>query len=505
MCIWLTEHSTLSADGDPGGLTNVGTRYKEGGDMMVSLLIQFYNMLLSNGELPKEWKVAHIIPIHKGGSKSRCENYRPISLTCAMCKILEAVIKKDILVFLSSNNMIFSSQHGFLPRRSTATALLSFLEEVSLSIDDNQLVDAIYLDFRKAFDSVPHKRLVEKLKSYGIQSPLICWISSFLSDRYQLVKIGNSFSRHLKVVSGVPQGSILGPLLFLIFINDIDEVIKNASIIKYADDIRLFLKFSRNTNSNCGPELLQADLHGIEMWCKTWLLKLNTSKCNCIYFGLKNSSHTYLLNNIPLPSVSSERDLGVLLTADLKPSLQCLQVANRANKILGCIRLSFKYLDASTLIVLYKALVLPVLEYCTVAWCPFFVKDIETLEKVQRRMTRMLPGLRHLPYEVRLKALGLMTLHTRRIKHDLIFVFKLLHGMIDLDPLKFFSPCSDSRTRGHDFKLCFNFSRLTFRNKFFSQRVVHYWNSLPNDCVNASSLPSFKQALSQHFDRNGFH
>ena len=183
------------------------------------------------------------------------------------------------------------------------------------------------------------------------------------------MKIGKSFSRYVKVVSGVPQGSVLGSLLFLIFINDIDEVIKYSSIIKYADDIRLFLNFSSNANS--GPELLQADLHSIEMWCKTWLLKLNATKCNCIYFGSKNAHHTYLLDDVSLPSVSGEKDLGVLITSDLKPSMQCLQVANRANRILGCIRLSFKYLDASTLTTLYKALVLPVLEYCSVAWSPF--------------------------------------------------------------------------------------------------------------------------------------
>ncbi|MEL6931234.1 MAG: reverse transcriptase family protein, partial [Cyanobacteria bacterium J06600_6] len=197
----------------PDGITY--EMIKEGGDTMIRLLIKFYNMLLSNGELPNEWKVAHIIPIHKGGSKSRCENYRPISLTCAICKILEAVIKTDILVFLSNSNTIFSSQHGFLPGRSTATALLSFLEDVSLYIEDYQNVDAIYLDFKKAFDSVPHKRLVGKLKSYGIQSPLLSWIRSFLADRYQSVRIGKSFSKYVKVVSGVLQDSSLGPLLFL--------------------------------------------------------------------------------------------------------------------------------------------------------------------------------------------------------------------------------------------------------------------------------------------------
>ena len=178
---------------------------------------------------------------------------------------------------------------------------------------------------------------------------------------------------------------------------------------------------------------------------------------------------------------------------------------NRANKILGCIRLAFKYLDPPTLISLYKALVLPVLEYCSVAWCPFYVRDIEVLEKVQRRMTRILPGFRDLSYEERLKSLNLLTLYARRIRHDMTFVFKLFHGMIDLDASKFFQVVSERRTRGHNWKLKVNFSRLETRKNFFSQRVVNYWNDLPNDCVNASSLSRFKSALSQYFLEKGIH
>ena len=148
---------------------------------------------------------------------------------------------------------------------------------------------------------------------------------------------------------------------------------------------------------------------------------------------------------------------------------------------------------------------LPHLDYCSVAWCPFYARDIEVLQKVQRRMTRILPGLRHLPYVERLQSLNLLTLYARRIKHDLIFLFKLLHGRVNLDASKFFQPAVERRTRGHNLKLQVNFSRLTTRKHFFSQRVVSLWNDLPSDCVNAFYLSNFKLGLHNYFLLKGIH
>ena len=493
----------LRSSPGPDGITYL--MIKEGGFKLTAIFARFYNFLLSRGDIPTEWKRAHVIPIHKKGSLAKCENYRPVSLTSVVCKVMEAIIKKVVLNFFLENGMLSVTQHGFLPKRSSSTALLDFLEDVSLSIDNGLSVDAVYLDFRKAFDSVPHKRLIKKLVSYGIREPLICWISSFLTNRVQMVKIGNTLSHSVSVVSGVPQGSVLGPLLFLIYINDIDDYIQNASIIKFADDIRLYMAYPNHISHVSGPELLQDDLSRVLAWSKTWLLKLSSNKCNCIHFGSKNSCHNYFLDSVLLPSTKEEVDLGVLITSDLKPSSQCRRVAARANKILGCIRLAFKYLDPPTLVSLYKALVLPHLDYCSVAWCPFYIRDIEVLEKVQRRMTRILPHFRDLPYEQRLKSLNLLTLYARRLKHDLIFVFKLFNNKVDLDASKFFAPTSVTRTRGHNLKLQVGFSHHIMRKNFFSQRVIKHWNNLPSDCVNATSLSSFELALSGYFIRNDIH
>ena len=485
----------------PDGITYL--LVKEGGYKLFGILARFYDLLLSKGEIPFQWKQACVVPIHKKGSLSKCENYRPISLTCVVCKILEAIIKNAILDFLLNNNLLNSSQHGFLPQRSSSTALLDFLEDISFSVDNGDNVDAVYLDFRKAFDSVPHKRLIAKIESYGVGEPLISWIRSFLTNREQFVKIGSTVSQSMNVASGVPQGSILGPLLFLIYINDIDDIIQSASIIKFADDIRLYMTFSNELSFDRSPRLLQDDLSRVLRWSETWLLSLNTTKCSCIHFGPSNALTKYYLDRDLLLSTSEELDLGIKITSDLKPSTQCQRAAARANKILGCIKLAFKYLNSSSLLQLYKALVLPHLDYCSVAWCPYYARDIEVLEKVQRRMTRFLPELRDLPYDERLKSLNLLTLFARRIRHDLIFVYKLFHGKINLDTSKFFTAACERRTRGHNYKLQLNFSRLNARKNFFSQRVINSWNDLPFECVNAPSLSSFKVALSQYFERKG--
>lgn len=479
--------------------------FKEGGSAIIFMLTRFFRLLLSKGTLPTEWKLAHVVPIHKKGSKSKCENYRPVSLTCVACKILEVIITKAILKYFLQNKLIKTTQHGFLPKKSSTTALLEYMEDLLAALDEGESTDVLYLDFRKAFDSVPHKHLIAKLKSYGLEEPLINWIRSFLVDRQQLVKIRASISQKVGVSSGVPQGSILGPLLFVIYINDIDEIIENSSIIKYADDVRLYMSFPSVITTNIGPNLIFDDFLRVLSWSKTWLLNLNFTKCKCIHFGHRNPRHDYFSDNFALTEVNKEVDLGVLVTSNLKPSAQCLRVAARANKILGCIKLAFKNLDSYTLSTLYKALVLPILEYCSVVWCPFYVQDIEVLEKVQRRMTRFLPCLRDLPYEQRLKSLDLLTLHARRIKHDLILTYKIFHGMVELDPCKFFMPANDRRTRGHNFKIFRCFSRLVTRRGFFSQRVPHYWNDLPAACVNAPSLSAFKTALSVYFEDNGIH
>lgn len=483
-----------SSSPGPDGIPNI--LLVEGRYVLAEVLVTFFQLMLKNGKLPSEWKTALVTPIHKGGSRSMCSNYRPVSLTCTLCKVFERLVKDHMLDHLLKNQLLHGTQHGFLPRRSCATAILSFLNDVTNAVDDHQQVDAVFLDFSKAFDSISHSRLLMKLKGYGFGGQILTWISSYLSDRTQSVKIGNCVSDPIVVVSGVPQGSVLGPLLFVIYIDDLDDVVQDSTVVKYADDTKLYLKFSQ-TNIR-GTDLLQNDLHRVAIWCSTWSLKLNSSKCSCLHFGLHNPNKGYFIGDANIKSCVSAKDLGIIITDDLKPTVHCLSAIAKAQKMLSVIKLAFKFLDIRAMTTLYKSFVLPLLDYCSIAWCPFYIKDIEALERVQRRFTKILPVYRNLPYEERLIKYNITSLYTRRIKLDLVWVYKIIHDQVDLPSESLFEIDSESRTRGHKLKLKFSHSRLDVRRHWFASRIIPLWNALPSNCVEATSVASFKVLLDSH-------
>lgn len=473
---------------------------KEGGTQLLEVLVSFFQNLLDTGSVPSEWKLATVIPVFKNGSRSECANYRPISLTCSLCKVLERLIKDRILSHLLSNNLLRDSQYGFLPARSCCTALLSYLEKISALLDEGQCADAVYLDMSKAFDSVPHNRLIHKLQSFGVGGTILLWIQSFLSNRYQQVQVCDSLSDPLPVVSGVPQGSVLGPLLFTIYVDDVDDCLQYSHIYKFADDIKLLFCFS---NSN-PPTLLQDDLSRVISWCSTWMLKINIKKCACVHFGRNNPETVITIDDVPIPCRNELLDLGVMISNTLKPSAHCSRVVARANRMLGVIKLAFKFLDAPSLTQLYKSFVLPIFDYCSVVWSPYYVRDIEAVEKVQRRFTRILPVCRDLPYKDRLKYYNLSTLFTRRLKFDLTMVYKIVYQHLDVDPSVYFRLSGDSRIRGHHLKIFHPHCRLDVRKHWFSTRVIPLWNSLPSSLVCSPNVDVFKNRLSSFLEANGF-
>ena len=219
---------------------------KEVAEEISTPLCLLFNRSLEQGILPDDWKSAEVTAIFKKGSKSVTGNYRPVSLTCIACKILEGIIRDVIVAHFNDNGLYSECQHGFRKKRSCVTQLLEVMEDLTSLIDNNQDIDILYLDFRKAFDTVPHERLLLKLAAYGISGALADWIRNFLKDRIQYVRVGSDKSNTSKVLSGIPQGSILGPVLFTIFINDLpDSVLSTCKI--FADDTKLYNKVS---NSN---------------------------------------------------------------------------------------------------------------------------------------------------------------------------------------------------------------------------------------------------------------
>ena len=395
---------------------------------------------------------------------------------------MEKIVRKHVIHHLEQNKLMCDEQHGFMGGRSCSTQLLEVCEEWTNIIDNGHNVDCIYLDYRKAFDSVPHLRLKCKVQSYGIDSPLLAWITDYLTDRSQKVVINGRESRCIPVSSGIPQGSVLGPILFIMFINDLPSV-ADSQMKLFADDTKLY----RTVDTKTDADLLQKDIDAVTQWSKTWQMPFNESKCKVVHYGKKNPKYEYRMstdtNVTTVASGNEERDLGVLFQQDLTFSNHAADAAKRANIKLGIIKRSFSALHRQGFLSLYKSIIRPTLEYCNSVWCPMFKRDEDLLEKVQQRPTRLLPELRQKTYPDRLKDLQLPTLAYRRQRADLIQIFKILKGFNKVEASKFFKFAKDSITRGHDFKIVKQRFRTKLRQFAFSIRSVNNWNALPKEVL----------------------
>ena len=456
-------------------------------------LAHLYRRSLDTGLLPQDWTVARVVPIYKKGDRQSPSNYRPISLTAVPCKILESLIRDQMLSHLTEQRLLSEHQHGFRPKRSCSTQLLEVLDAWTRELECGNPVDVVYLDFQKAFDSVPHLRLLSKLRSYGITGKLLDWIASFLTGRKQQVVLEGHRSDWSDVASGVPQGSVLGPLLFLVYVNDLPDIIQ-CGIKLFADDTKMYTSVSSTDDA----ALLQSDLVALTRWSNTWLMPFNRSKCRVLHLGSANQGSIYTMDNTPLDSTPLEKDLGVKVDTELKFREQASAAVNKATQVLAVIRRSFAHLDDVTLPLLFKTLVRPHLEYGNLIWGPFNRADQRLVERVQRRATRLVERIRHKPYEERLRCLDLPSLYYRRRRGDMIHTYQLLHGGVDADPNTFIA-LADGTTRGHPLKLHKFPAATRVRRVAFAARIVNDWNGLPAEVACAPSLNAFKARLDAHW------
>ena len=427
-------------------------------------------------------------------------NYRPVSLLSLVSKILERVLFSRISDFATNN--LHDLQHGFRPKRSCVTQLLQVLHELGRALDTGKEIDVIYLDFSKAFDSVSHNKLLFKLKSYGISGSLFDWLSDYLSEWKQRVVVEGISSEYLDVTSGVPQGSILGPLLFLLYVNDLPDVASNSTVALFADDSKCF----NIIESSSDHHLLQQDLDAMCDWSLSWQLKFNTSKSFLLRISRKRfpSTSSYSLDNQLVKSVASHNDLGVVISNDLKWSPHIAKCTSKANRMLGFLRRNCMLMtDTRCRRLLYLALVRSHLSYGSEIWAPQgSSRDLSLLEGVQRRATKFILKDYDSPYILRLKKLKLLPISYWLEIKDLIFFFKCKQGLYDLDISCYvtFSSLRSSRSRsGQQNLLQPNSCRTTlFRNSFFN-RIVFMWNSLPLSIRNCTSLPSFKNQIYSHY------
>ncbi|XP_070173493.1 uncharacterized protein [Littorina saxatilis] len=368
---------------------------------------ELFRRSLAAEQVPGDWKRATVTPIFKKGSRLTPGNYRPVSLTCILCKVMEGLVRERVMKHLAENNLIHKEQHGFVA------------------------------------------------------------------------------------------GSVCGPLLFVIYINDLPEVC-SCPVRLFADDTKVYTR----SDTEGGPEALQHDLDSLQQWSDNWLLRFHPDKCHTLKLGNKKSEAKYFMKgkrggvdvNIELQESEVEKDLGVHVDNRLSFKEHVSIVSGKANQIVGVIRRTFDYLTEEMFIQLYKSLVRPKLEYGHSVWQPHNKTLCAEVENVQRRATKLIPGLKDEPYCERLKALKLPSLEHRRLRGDMIDTFKYVHGMYEADR-PHFEPISSRDTRGHSLKLGKDHCRLNVRSNYFSQRVVNTWNSLPEEAVTAPSVNSFKTRI----------
>ena len=372
-------------------------------------------MSLRHATLPSSWKIHKVIPIFKAGDHCSVRNYRPISLLSNTSKVLERLIYNKIITHISK--YISCSQFGFTKNCSTLQQMLIFLDYI---INSPSQTDVVYFDISKAFDTVSHAILLNKLWSAGITGTLWAWFGEYLTDRYQRVCINNCYSDLLPVLSGVPQGSILGPMLFLIYINDMTSYIHQNQLLKFADDTKCFMHICTTSDYIA----LQEDIIALFTWSRETDLNFNLKKFVHLSFKCKLET-TYTISDITIPHNDSHKDLGLILSENLSWDKHYKSISARAYKVLGLIRRTIASTHStSTLVTLYISMVRSQLLYCTQLWRPHLMKDILTLEQIQHRATKYLLNDYTSSYKTRLVKLRILPLMYLFELQDILFAIK---------------------------------------------------------------------------------
>ncbi|KAH0813908.1 hypothetical protein GEV33_008883 [Tenebrio molitor] len=331
--------------------------------------------------LPCDWRTAYITPIHKSANRLEANNYRPISLTSSVVKIMESIIVDRLDSFTSEFAIIPKEQYGFTKGKSVKTNLLSCLNDWSSLVDLGKSVDVVYLDFAKAFDKVPINLLITKLKTHGISGRLLAWITHFLSDRKFAVKVNGVLSDFFDVLSGVPQGSVLGPKLFLLYTADIPGLFLSPCAM-FADDIKLY-------NDTDNSFTLQEDLNKVLCWSESWGLPLNKNKCVVLHIGKKNTGTSYHIDGVRLLAVLEHNDLGVVVSGNLTWANHISKQVRKANSRMYILHQGFTKSNLPLMSKLFKIFVRPVLEFAHPVWFPDRLQDLEVYERVQRRIKEL--------------------------------------------------------------------------------------------------------------------
>ena len=458
---------------------------------LAPIISAIFNQSLATGTLPKDWTDANVTPIYKKSNKHDPANYRPVSLTCVCCKLLEHIICRHMMAHFENFDILTNLQHGFRSGHSCESQLLITTDDLFKNFDNKIQTDIAILDFSKAFDTVPHKRLLTKLSHYGVNGNINKWIESFLGNRNQSVVVEGVKSSPVRVLSGVPQGTVLGPILFLCHINDLPSTV-TSQVRMFADDCLVY----RTITAEQDHLLLQKDLEALDCWANMWGMIFNPTKCYIMRNSRSRtpSTYTYTLCNHPLEQVTENPYLGVLLSENFKWAKNILKTTKKANKVLGFLRRNLHMCNRTVKETAVKALVRPILEYSCTVWDPYLRGDIDALEAVQRRAARFVlkDYGRESSVTNMLRELKWPPLSDRRRDSRLVLYYKILNNLIAI-PYSDYLTLKTSRTRNRHSRQYSVLSPKTeiYRNSFFPRTTLD-WNGLTENQISATTVDLFK-------------
>ena len=479
---------------------------KESIQIISEPLAHIMNLSIAYGIVPDQMKIARVIPLFKADDPSLFTNYRPISILTSFSKFLERIIYNRILDYLTNLHILCDNQFGFRKNHSTMLALIDLHDKISSALDNGELAVGVFLDLSKAFDTVDHSILFDKLEHYGIRGLALKLIKSYFSNRLQFVEYNGHVSSRTNISCGVPQGSILGPLFFLLYINDINNASKILQLILFADDTNVFLS---HKDAYCLANILNTELYKLSNWFRVNKLSLNLKKTKFMVFKPSQKRVSYdiqlLINDYKLDQVKETVFLGVILDENLNWKSEISHVANKVSKSIGIIRKSNFYLSTKSLRTLYFSLVYPYFFYCNLVWASTYKSNLVRLEILQKRVVRTIAKTHFYAHtDPIFRNLGILKFHDIHLLQLGLFMYSYQNRAL---PLKFDCKFTLQKEIHSYHTRNSHLYRLPFCRTNIKQFSVFYqgpkfYNSLSTEIVNSSSSVSFKKALKAFFCNN---
>ena len=417
-------------------------------------------------------------------------------MTCILCKVMEHIIASNLTAHLNKHNILYDLQHGFRQKRSCETQLIQLVEDLGRQLVQGNQVDLVLLDFSKAFDKVNDLKLLFKLSQHGVKGNTLNWIKGFLLGRTQAVVLEGERSSEVPVTSGVPQGSVLGPLLFLLYINDLPQNVQ-SQVRLFADDTAVYLTVTSPEDVNT----LQADLDTLQEWERTWDMEFNPGKCQVLHITRCKQPllSQYTLHGQVLESTDSAKYLGINISNDLNWNHHIDEITSKANRTLGFVKRNVKTQNEYVKELAYKTLVRPQVEYASSVWNPHTDKNIDKIEMLQRRAARWVKNS-YSSYDSvtsMLEDLGWRSLENRRIDSQLTMFYKIIYGYVAIQIPSYFEKPQRYTRHMHPLSLRQIHTSTTYYQQSFYPATIVLWNRLPSDLVFRADLDSFKEGVCQ--------